>query len=98
MICVCDIGPEYFRLMGKHLLFSGIECIPLSQAIRPRSELSIRRNNTELLLVGKDGFSEFVPAFVEEVHGADLIDPFRRRVMRRVRTARHIIEEERLVR
>src|SRR5215472_15212696 len=96
MVCVCDISTEYFRLMGKDLLFSRIECVPLRQAIRPWSELSARRNDAELLLVGKDRLSQLVPTAVEEMHVADLLDPFRRRVMWRMRTTWHVIEKERL--
>ena len=42
--------------------------------------------------------AQLVPALVEQVHVADLLDPLRRRVMRRMRAAGDVIEEERLVR
>ena len=54
MVRVSGVGTEYFRLVGVHFLLSGIERVPLRQEIRPRSELGIRRYNTELLLVGKN--------------------------------------------
>ena len=54
MVGVGDVGAEYFRLVGVHLLLSGIERVPLRQEVRPGSELGIRRDNAELLLVGED--------------------------------------------
>ena len=50
------------------------------------------------LLVGEDGVAQFVPAIVEQVHGADLVNPLLRRVMGRMNTARDVIDEERLAR
>ena len=64
--------------------------------IRPRRELGVLRDDPELLLVGKDLLAHFVPAHVELAF--HLRDPFRRRVMRRVRATGHVIEEERLLR
>src|SRR5215472_1463597 len=97
IVCVCDISTEYFRLMGKDLLFSRIKCVPLRQAVGPWSELGTRRNDAELLLVVKDRLSQLVPTAVEEMHVADLLDPFWCRVMWRMRATGHVIEKERLV-
>ena len=55
------------------------------------------RHDAQPLLVGEDGFAHLVPALIEEVHVADLLDPLRRRVMRRVRAAWHVIDKERLL-
>ena len=55
-------------------------------------------DHAELLLVGEDLLAQLVPALVEEVHVADLLDPLRRRVVRRVGAAGHVVDEERLVR
>ena len=60
--------------------------------------LGVRGHDAQPLLVGEDGLAQLVPALVEEVHVADLLDPLRRRMMRRVRAARDVIDEERLVR
>ena len=54
-------------------------------------------NDAEPLLVGEDRVAEFVPAVVEQMHVADLLDPLRRRMMRRVRAAGNVIDEERFV-
>ena len=60
--------------------------------------LAFGGHDAQPLLVGEDGLAQFVPAAVEQVHVADLLDPFRRRMMRRVRAAGHVIDKERLVR
>src|SRR5206468_12072268 len=54
-------------------------------------------HDAEFLLVAEDGVADFVPTAVEEMHVADLLDPLRRRMVRRVCAARHVINEERLV-
>src|SRR4029077_19647702 len=95
MIRVGGVGTEYFRLVGVHLLLSRIERVPLRQEIRPGSELGIRRNNTELLLVSKNLIAHCVPAHVE--FAFHLRDPFRSWMMRRMRTTWHIVEEKRLL-
>ena len=59
--------------------------------------LGVRRHDAQPLLIGEDGLAQLVPAAVEQMHVADLLDPLRRRMMRRVRAARHVIDEERLV-
>src|SRR5438876_485890 len=61
-----------------------------------RSVSSIWRDDTELFLVSKDLIAQFVPAHVE--FAFHLRDPFRSWMMRRVRTAGHIVEEKRLLR
>ena len=70
------------------------ERIPVREFLRPRSQLGVGGHDAQPLLVGEDGFANLVPALVEQVHVADLLDPLRRRVMRRVRSARHVIDEE----
>ena len=71
--------------------------IPLRQILRPRRQLGIGGHDAEPLLVGEDGLAQFVPAAVEQVLVADLLDPLRRRMMGRVCAARDVIDEERLV-
>ena len=96
MVGIGHIGGEYLRLAGEQLLLIGVERIPLRQDIRPGSELRIRRDDAEPLLVGENLLAQIVPAHVELA--VELLDPFRRRLMRRMRAAGHVIEEERLVR
>ena len=67
-------------------------------SVRPRRQFRVRRHDAEPLLVGEDGFAQLFPAVIEQVHVADLVDPFRRRVVRRVRGARHVVDKERLLR
>jgi hypothetical protein len=52
-------------------------------------------DHAEFLLVLKDLIAERVPTLVEEVHVANLLDRFGRRVVRRVGTSGVIVEEER---
>src|SRR5260370_20563420 len=85
-----------FSFALSHLI--GIERIPFGQTIRPGSELGIRRDHAELLLVGKDRLAQVIPAFVEQVQVADLLDPLRRRGMGSMRAAWDVIEEERVLR
>src|SRR6516164_3884434 len=42
--------------------------------IRPRRQLRVRRDHAEPPLIGEDGFAQIIPALVEQVHGADLVD------------------------
>ena len=67
----------------------------LQQVIRPGRQFRILRDHAELLLVGEDLIAQRIPALVEQVHVADLLDPLRRRMVRRVGAARDVIEEER---
>ena len=81
----------------KSFFCSQLERFPLRQFLRPGGQLRVRGHDAEPLLVGEDGLAQLVPAVVEQVHVADLLDPLRRRMMRRVGAARHVVDEERLV-
>src|SRR5262249_47428890 len=66
--------------------------------VRPRRHLRVRWNHAELLLVREDLLAQLVPPLVEQVHVADLLDPFWRGVMWRVRRAGDVVDEPRLIR
>ena len=83
-------------LAGEHLLVFLAERVPLRHAVRPRGQLRVRRNDAEALLVGEDPLALLVPAVVELA--LELLDPFLGRVVRRVRRAGRVVDEERLVR
>jgi len=70
----------------------------LDQVLGPRRQLGIYRKDSELLLVSEDRFAKLVPAIVEKVHLADLFDPLRCRVMRRMGCAGSIVDKEGLIR
>ena len=53
------------------------------------------RDHAKPLLVGEDLLAHRVPAHVELA--LELLDPFRRRLVRRVRGAGNVVDEERLV-
>ena len=105
MVGVSRIGRKNVRLTDEKLLLVGTERVPFLKlgsaefglSIRPRSELGIRRDHAEPFLVGKDRLAQLFPALIEQVHVADLLDPLWRRLVRCVRAAGHIIDEEWLV-
>ena len=97
VVGVGEVGAVDVGLLDEELLLLPAQRIPLRQVLRPRRQLGIRGHDAEPLLVGEDGLAQFVPAAVEEMHVADLLDPLRRRMMRRVCAAGHVIDKERLV-
>ena len=99
VVGVGHVRGEDVDLPEEHLLLVGRERVPLlQQVVRPGRQLGVRRDHAELLLVGEDLLAQLVPALVEQVHVADLLDPLRRRMMRRVRAAGDVVDEERLLR
>ena len=99
VVGVGHVGGEHIDLADEQLLLVRRELVPLLEhVLGPGRQLGILRDHTELLLVREDGFPQLVPALVEQVHVADLLDPLRRRVVRRMGPARHKVDEERLVR
>ncbi len=97
MVGVGEVSAIDVRLLDEEFLLVPAEGIPLRQFFRPRRQLGVLGHDAQALLVGEDGFAHFVPALVEQVHVADLLDPLRRRVMWRVGGARYVIDEERLL-
>ena len=96
MVGIGRVGGEHLRLPGKSFFSSAESVIPLFQdVIRPRRELRIRGNDSQPFLVGEDLIAQVVPAHVELAF--ELVDPLLRRLVRRVGSARNVVEEERLV-
>ena len=96
MVAVRRISGEHFDLPDEQLLLLGAELIPrLQQFVRPRRELGVFRHHAEPLLVCEDARAQLLVAVVEEVHRVDLVDPFLRRMVRRVRSARRVLDEDR---
>ena len=96
VVGVGEVSPIDIRLPDEELLFQFANRIPFRKFFRPWRQLGVVRHDAEPLLVGEDGLAQLVPALVEQVHVADLLDPLRRRVMRRVRAARDVVDKERL--
>ena len=104
MIGVGLIRSVDIRLLDEELLFVPAERVPPGQlraavnllSVRPRGQLRVRRHDAQELLVGENSLAQFFPAIVEQMQSADLVDPFLRRMMRRVRAARYVIDEPRL--
>ena len=97
MVGVSQICREHVGLLDKEFLLLQVERIPFGQLLGPCSQFRVLRDDAQFLLVGEDGFAQLVPAILEQVHVADLLDPFFRGMMRRVYAAGHVINEERLV-
>ncbi len=97
MIGVREIGAVDVGLLDKELLLIHAKGIPLRQFFRPVGQLSVLGHDAHPFLIGEDGVAQFVPAAVEEMHVADLLDPLRRGMMWRVRATRYVIDKERLV-
>ena len=106
VVGVSLIGRIDIRLLDEQLLFFPTQRIPARQlgavvdvlSVRPRRQLRVGRHDAQLLLVGKDRFAQLFPAVVEQVQRADLVNPFLGWVVRRVRGAGHVIDEEGLLR
>ncbi len=97
VVVVGRIGGEDFHLLDEELLLLGRAVIPVLEDIRrPGLQLGVLRDHAEPLLVLEDPLAQLVPAVVEEVHVADLLHPFLGRMMRRVRGAGRVLDEERL--
>ena len=96
---VGEVGGVDVGLPDEELLLVRRELVPrLQQVRRPGGKLGGLGDHPEPLLVGVDGVAELVPSLVEQMHVADLVDPLRRRVVRRMRPARRVVDEERLLR
>ena len=106
VVCIRLVGAIDVRLPDEELLLLQAQRVPLRQlcaailglSVRPLRQLGVFGHDPEALLIGEDRLAQLVPAVVEQVHGADLLDPFRRRIVRRMGAAGHVIDKERLVR
>jgi hypothetical protein len=99
MVGVGDVSGEYIDLPGEHLLLVIAELVPfLQQVLWPRRHFRIGRDYPELLLVLENLIPKLVPALIEQLQLADLLDPFGRRVVRSVDPAGCVLNEERLLR
>ena len=95
MIGIGYVGGKHLGLMRIELLLDQRKGVPLRQDIRPRRELGTRRNDAEPLLVDENLLAQLLPAHVELAFV--LLDPFLRRLVRRVGAPGHVIQKERLV-
>ena len=95
MVGIGGIGGEDLRLSREELLLVGRERLPFRQLCGPRGELRICGNDAQLLLIGEDLLAHVVPAHVELA--LELVDPLLRRLVRRVTSSGHVVDEERLV-
>ena len=81
--------------VGIELLLLGIERVPCRYSPAALGQLRVRRHDAQFLLPRQGFLAQLVPALVE----LPLVfrDPFLFRLMRGVRRARRVVEEERLV-
>ena len=66
------------------------------RSLGPGRQFFVLGNHAELLLVRENRFAQLLVAVVEQVHRVDLVHPLFLRMMRRMRGARHVVEEDRL--
>ncbi len=95
VVGIGGIGGEDLDLPDEELLLDVGQLVPRLDVLRrPGRERRVLRHEAHLLLVLEDGFTQRLVAVVEEVHRLDLLDPFLRRVVRRVGGAGGIFHEE----
>ena len=97
VVVVGGVGGEDLDLADVELLLLRRQLVPLLQhVLRPGRQLGVLRDHAEALLVLEDALAHLVPALVEQVHRADLVHPLLGRVVRRVRGAGRVLDEDRL--
>src|SRR5262249_2681801 len=98
MIRIGEISGVDFGLADEEALCVRRQAGPVRKEVGPGRKLRVVRDDTQALLIFKDLLSQNLPATVEELHRLDALDPFLRRMMRRVRAARRVVDEPRPVR
>ena len=97
VVVVGGVGGEDLDLADEELLLLRAELIPrLQDVLGPGRQLRILGDHAEPLLVLEDALAQLLVAVVEEVHRADLVHPLLGRVVRRVRGAGRVLDEDRL--
>src|SRR4029077_3475616 len=104
MVGIGDISSENLSLVRVEFLLDERERIPprqlcatiLSLAVRPIGKLGARRDHAEPLLVRENLLAQLLIAHVKLT--LELLDPFLRRLVRRMGASGYVIEEKRLVR
>ena len=97
VVGVGQVGGIDFDLPDEHLLLVGVSASHSFSSLSGHGVSFASCGITpSFFWLAKICVAELVPAFVEQVHVADFLDPFRRRMVRRVRAAGHVVAEERL--
>ena len=84
----------HFHLPGKDLLLIGREVLPFLHRFRVRRELGARRHDAHLDLPLEDLFAHGVPSLVELALVEILLQPARRRRVRRMAGALRVVHHE----
>jgi hypothetical protein len=96
VVAVSCVGSKDFGLADVELLLVGRQLVPfLQDVLGPWRQLGVFRDHAEPLLVLEDPIAHLVPAFVEQFQLADLVYPLLGRVVRRVRGAGRVFDEDR---
>ena len=97
VVVISRVGREDLDLADEELLLIGAQFVPrLEDVVGPGRQLQILGNQAKPLLVLEDSLTQLLVAIIEKMHGVDLVHPLLRRVVRRVRGPRGILDEERL--
>ena len=67
VVGVGGVGREDVGLADEDLLLHRRQRVPLRQAVGPRRQLRVRRDDAEPLLVGEDRVAQLLPALVEQL-------------------------------
>ena len=97
VVGVGEVGGVDLGLPDEQLLLLETQAVPGRQVSGQGVSFAFAGMMPEPLLVGEDRLAQLVPAVVEEVHRLDLVDPFLRRVVRRMGAAGDVVDEERLL-
>src|SRR5262245_32529938 len=103
MVGVSRVCGKDIRLADEKFSLISRKCVPFlkfgaskfSLPIRPRRKLGIRGNDAKALLVSENRLTKLFPAFVKQMHVADLLDPLRRGLVWRMRATGDVINKKR---
>ena len=98
MVGIGGIGCKDFRLPDVELPLLCTERLPVRQVLGPGRQKGVLRDHAKALLVRIDRIPQRVPPLIEKMHRPDPVDPFLRRLVRRMGAARRVMHKERLTR
>src|SRR5262245_54453853 len=95
MVGIGDIGRKHLRLACKQLFAVGVKRVPFGKIVGPGGKCGVLWDHAEFFLIGKNLLAHLIPTHVE--FALELVDPLLCWMMRRMSSAGHIVNKERLV-